>query len=84
MDADAKKCPFCAELIKAEAIKCKHCGSTLDSSIDPRRTSPRGTKKEAFVFMLVISIPFIVGGLVLAWFYSLPPGERERIEAHAR
>ncbi len=26
-----KVCPFCAELIKRSAIKCKHCGSDLSS-----------------------------------------------------
>lgn len=27
-----KKCPFCAEPVKVEAIKCKHCGSSLVDS----------------------------------------------------
>lgn len=28
-----KQCPFCAEDIRAEAKKCKHCGETLDVTL---------------------------------------------------
>lgn len=29
LDADTKICPFCAEPVKLQAIKCKHCGSSI-------------------------------------------------------
>ena len=38
MNKDTKHCPFCDEEIKANAIKCKHCLSMLDSTTEPPRS----------------------------------------------
>lgn|GEM_PF-6115362 len=33
--ADSKRCPYCAELIHIDALKCKHCGEWLQPSSPP-------------------------------------------------
>lgn len=56
-----RQCPFCAEMIKNQAIKCKHCGSDVEP-----------IKAEEPVSVRQLSKVYNKDGLVQHWVVALP------------
>jgi len=58
-----KKCPFCAEEIRDEAIKCKHCRKFLNGSLDAQanKSSNRSNHTGAVVAGVIV-------GILILWF----------------
>ena len=77
-DGDHRKCPACAEWVKREAVKCKHCGEPLvPATANPAIRTTESVAPSAGSFALGLALGrfvscnrmlvIVVSAAVLAW-----------------
>ena len=61
-----KKCPFCAEQIQDDAVKCRFCGEFLDKAKAPQQKAPWYFSLTGLIIAFFCVGPFM---LPLVWIH---------------
>ncbi|RMG12796.1 MAG: hypothetical protein D6731_13200 [Planctomycetota bacterium] len=81
--ADRRPCPYCGEAIRAEAIKCRHCGERLEGGKRPRGQASQQIEQAA-TLSLVFGLISLLVCQCLAPLAIIKGNEAARLAAASR
>jgi hypothetical protein len=83
VEGNEKRCPYCAETIKAEAIRCKHCQADLTQDIAAAAPPTAEKKLGFFPKLVIVVVGLVVAFLAFGFFVGGSPEAQAKARARA-